>query len=58
MTELKCRMKIQQLQTWRRNGITTLEDGAKFERIKSSELPIIKEWAMVQALEDIPKHQD
>ncbi|RCK63881.1 Transcriptional adapter 2 [Candida viswanathii] len=34
LTELKCRMKIQQLQTWRRNGITTLEDGAKFEKDK------------------------
>ncbi|KAL6449468.1 ADA2 Transcriptional adapter 2 [Candida maltosa Xu316] len=34
LTELKCRIKIQQLQNWRRNGITTLEDGAKFEKDK------------------------
>ncbi|CUM63148.1 uncharacterized protein PRCAT00000715001 [Priceomyces carsonii] len=32
LTELKCRMRIQQLQSWRRNGITTLEDGNKFEK--------------------------
>ncbi|EEQ37812.1 hypothetical protein CLUG_01935 [Clavispora lusitaniae ATCC 42720] len=34
LTELRCRMRIQQLQNWRRNGITTLEDGAKFEKDK------------------------
>ena len=34
LTELRCRMRIHQLQTWRRNGITTLEDGNKFEKDK------------------------
>lgn len=34
LTELRCRMRIQQLQNWRRNGITSLEDGAKFEKDK------------------------
>lgn len=34
LTELKCRIKIQQLQNWRRNGITKLEDGNKFEKDK------------------------
>lgn len=34
LTELKCRMRIQQLQHWRRNGITTIEDGGKFEKDK------------------------
>ncbi|EGW30890.1 uncharacterized protein SPAPADRAFT_62780 [Spathaspora passalidarum NRRL Y-27907] len=34
LTELKCRIRIQQLQTWRRNGITTIEDGNKFEKDK------------------------
>lgn len=34
LTELKCRLRIQQLQTWRKNGITTIEDGNKFEKDK------------------------
>lgn len=34
LTELKCRIKIQQLQNWRKNGVTTLEDGNKFEKDK------------------------
>lgn len=34
LTELKCRMRIQQLQNWRLNGITTIEDGNKFEKDK------------------------
>ena len=34
LTELKCRVRIQQLQNWRRNGITLLEDGNKFEKDK------------------------
>ncbi|ODV66525.1 transcriptional adaptor 2 [Hyphopichia burtonii NRRL Y-1933] len=34
LTELKCRLRIQQLQSWRINGITTIEDGNKFEKDK------------------------
>lgn len=34
LTELKCRMRILQLQEWRRNGITTMEEGAKYEKDK------------------------
>ncbi|KAG2735921.1 hypothetical protein G9P44_000011 [Scheffersomyces stipitis] len=34
LSELKCRIRIQQLQQWRRNGITTIEDGNKFEKDK------------------------
>lgn len=34
LTELRCRIRIQQLQSWRRNGITTMEDGSKFEKDK------------------------
>lgn len=34
LTELKCRIRIQQLQNWRRNGITTMELGNKFEKDK------------------------
>ncbi|CAK9435665.1 uncharacterized protein LODBEIA_P03920 [Lodderomyces beijingensis] len=34
LTELKCRIRIQQLQSWRKNGVKTLEDGAKFEKDK------------------------
>lgn len=34
LTELKCRIRIQQLQHWRRNGITLIEDGNKFEKDK------------------------
>lgn len=34
LTELKCRIRIQQLQNWRRNGITLIEDGNKFEKDK------------------------
>lgn len=34
LTELKCRIRIQQLQSWRQNGITTIEDGNKFEKDK------------------------
>lgn len=32
LTELRCRMRIQKLQNWRRHGITSLEDGAKYEK--------------------------
>lgn len=34
LTELRCRIRIQQLQNWRRNGITSLEDGNKYEKDK------------------------
>lgn len=34
LSELRCRMRIHQLQNWRRNGITSLEDGNKFEKDK------------------------
>lgn len=34
LTELRCRLRIQQLQNWRRNGITTQEDGLKYEKDK------------------------
>ncbi|CDR46013.1 CYFA0S21e00870g1_1 [Cyberlindnera fabianii] len=34
MTELYARVRIQQLQEWRRNGITTLEGGMKYEKDK------------------------
>ncbi|PVH14510.1 transcriptional adapter 2 [Candidozyma duobushaemuli] len=34
LTELRCRIRIQQLQSWRRNGITTMEDGSRFEKDK------------------------
>lgn len=34
LTELKCRIKIQLLQNWRRHGITTIEDGNRFEKDK------------------------
>ncbi|ODV80987.1 transcriptional adaptor 2 [Suhomyces tanzawaensis NRRL Y-17324] len=34
LNELRCRMRIQQLQNWRRHGITTIEDGNKFEKDK------------------------
>lgn len=32
--ELRCRMRLLQLQNWRRNGITSIEDGNKFEKDK------------------------
>ncbi|KAI5960169.1 ADA2 [Candida pseudojiufengensis] len=34
LAEIRCRIRIQQLQAWRKNGITTLEDGAKYEKDK------------------------
>lgn len=34
LTELRCRIRIQQLQNWRMHGITTIEDGNKFEKDK------------------------
>lgn len=34
LAELRCRMRIHQLQTWRRNGITTIDDGNKYEKDK------------------------
>lgn len=34
LTELRCRMRISQLQNWRRNGILNIEDGNKFEKDK------------------------
>ena len=34
LTELRCRMRIQQLQSWRRHGITNIEAGNKFEKDK------------------------
>lgn len=32
LTELNCRLRIHQLQTWRMNGITKLDDGHTFEK--------------------------
>lgn len=34
LAELRCRMRIAQLQNWRRHGITTIEDGNKYEKDK------------------------
>lgn len=34
LEELRCRSRIHQLQEWRRNGITTLEAGLKYEKDK------------------------
>ncbi|KAK6460523.1 hypothetical protein DFJ63DRAFT_337284 [Scheffersomyces coipomensis] len=34
LNELRCRIRIQQLQNWRKNGIVTIEDGNKFEKDK------------------------
>lgn len=38
LEELRCRSRIQQLQEWRSNGITTLEAGLKYERDKQARL--------------------
>ncbi|CDK24797.1 unnamed protein product [Kuraishia capsulata CBS 1993] len=34
LAELRCRAKIQQLQEWRANGITNMEQGSKYEKDK------------------------
>lgn len=38
LEELSCRSKIQVLQEWRANGITTKEDGLKYERDKQARI--------------------
>ncbi|ANZ75873.1 BA75_02366T0 [Komagataella pastoris] len=36
LAELRCRNKIQQLQEWRKNGLTTMEQGIRYEKEKIS----------------------
>ena len=38
LEELNCRSRIQMLQEWRANGITTKEDGLKYERKKQARI--------------------
>ena len=38
LEELHCRARIQQLQEWRSNGLTTLEAGLKYERDKQARI--------------------
>lgn len=38
MEEVRCRMRLQQLQEWRHNGITSLDLGAKYEKDKAARL--------------------
>lgn len=53
-TELRCRMRIHQLQQWRRNGITQLEDGAKFEKDKLIRLAHYQRLGGAAAARNVP----
>ncbi|CAI4038301.1 hypothetical protein SMKI_04G6430 [Saccharomyces mikatae IFO 1815] len=44
LEELHCRTRIQQLQEWRSNGLTTLEAGLKFERDKQARISTFEKF--------------
>ncbi|CCD26354.1 chromatin-binding transcription regulator ADA2 NDAI_0H01800 [Naumovozyma dairenensis CBS 421] len=44
LEELRCRSRIQQLQEWRSNGITTLEAGLKYERDKQTRIATLEKF--------------
>ncbi|CCH46384.1 Transcriptional adapter 2-alpha [Wickerhamomyces ciferrii] len=44
LTELHCRVRIQQLQEWRKNGITSIESGNKFEKDKSQRIANLQRY--------------
>ncbi|ODV96750.1 hypothetical protein PACTADRAFT_48566 [Pachysolen tannophilus NRRL Y-2460] len=50
IAELKCRTRIAQLQEWRKNGITSLEQGAKYEKDKIARAAAIQRYASLGAL--------
>ncbi|ODQ81869.1 hypothetical protein BABINDRAFT_160099 [Babjeviella inositovora NRRL Y-12698] len=50
LTELRCRIRIQQLQTWRRNGIRTAEAGNRFEKDKIVRLNALQRFGAGSAL--------
>ena len=42
LEEMRCRSRIHQLQEWRRNGITTMEAGLKYERDKQARIATLE----------------
>ena len=51
LTELKCRIRILQLQHWRRNGITTIEDGGNVRKgqvDQNGTLPKNGQWCWIK----------
>ncbi|CCF59901.1 hypothetical protein KAFR_0I01200 [Kazachstania africana CBS 2517] len=44
LEELRCRTRINQLQEWRSNGITTLEAGLKYERDKQARMTTLENF--------------
>ncbi|CCE65173.1 hypothetical protein TPHA_0K00390 [Tetrapisispora phaffii CBS 4417] len=54
LEELRCRSRINQLQEWRRNGITTLEAGLKYERDKQMRITALEKFGTSLNYGDIP----
>lgn len=46
LTELRCRMRIQQLQLWRRHGVKTLDGGSKYEKDKIIRASALQRFGM------------
>jgi transcriptional adapter 2-alpha len=46
LAELHCRLRINQLQEWRRNGVTTLEAGARYEKDKVTRMAQIQRFGL------------
>ncbi|CAM9020121.1 unnamed protein product [Wickerhamomyces anomalus] len=44
LSELYCRSRIQQLQEWRKNGLTTIEGGLKYEKDKTQRLANLQRY--------------
>lgn len=44
LSEIHCRSRIQQLQEWRKNGITTLEAGLKYEKDKTQRIANLQRY--------------
>lgn len=46
LSELHCRLRIGQLQEWRRNGVTTLEGGSRYEKDKITRMAQLQRFGL------------
>ncbi|CEP20569.1 ADA2 [Cyberlindnera jadinii] len=49
LSELHCRIRINQLQEWRRNGITNLDAGARYEKDKLTRMQHLQRYGLPNA---------
>jgi len=59
LSELHCRTRIKQLQEWRKNGITSIESGLKYEKDKSQRIANLQRFGYLNNSNSInsnPRH--